>query len=600
MGRARGWLAGLAVALCWIGGGCQPQATDDDLLADDDAATDDDDAVDDDDTEPPADICDDAPGELICDGETAVQCDSAGDIASTEECDTANGWHCWPGYGCMWCYPGTRWCDGDDVMECTADGQGGTVVETCDAGQGMVCDGGACISLCDQAVAQRQSIGCRFYGIDAYQYQGYENLPYAIVVSNVHDSIDAEVVVETKSGSTWTTHASAVIAPQQLTVFDLPNNQISDTGLVAGNAYRVQSTIPVIAYQFNPLDGVSSTTSDASLLLPTSAYDTVYRATAWGSEVPGFGVDESFIAVVAEVDGTVVTVTPSVNTEAGSGVPAGQAGVPMTPITLDSGDVLQIVNDTATAYAESLAGTVVEASQGVALFGGHRCANIPQSATACDHVEEQVFGLQAWGTEYVAARTQALADPPEIAVWQIMAGNDATTLTFDADPAVTGLPAGNTLTLAAGEVADLQVAGSADQPGDFHVWGTEAFSVTQFMVGLSLATDGDPCMVQAVPVEQFLDNYVVLVPPTWDNDRLILTRTPGDVITVDGTDVDAWSGWSQVSQVDASFEVVRLEVGDGPHVLVGSGPFGVGVAGADSYDSYCYPGGLNQQIINDL
>ena len=28
--------------------------------------------------------------------------------------------------------------------------------------------------------------------------------------------------------------------------------------------------------------------------------------------------------------------------------------------------------------------------------------------------------------------------------------------------------------------------------------------------------------------------------------------------------------------------------------------FGVGVAGADSYDSYCYPGGLNQQLINDL
>jgi hypothetical protein len=103
-----------------------------------------------------------------------------------------------------------------------------------------------------------------------------------------------------------------------------------------------------------------------------------------------------------------------------------------------------------------------------------------------------------------------------------------------------------------------------------------------------------------VPVEQYLDNYVVLVPTSWQNDYLTLTRAPGTTIIVDGTDVDTWPQWRQITSVNADWEVVRILVADGSHVLSGSADFGVIVSGVDAYDSYCYPGGLDQQIINDL
>ncbi len=590
----------LFLGLLFIAPGCQrPDPFGDDDAGDDDAVGDDD-AGDDDST--PADLCDDYPGETICDGDTAVVCDAAGDVVSTEDCDVAAGFECWWGYGCMLCYPDTTWCDGDVVKACDADGQGEHVVEICDTAAGEVCSGGACVTLCNLAEQQRASIGCKFYGVDMEQYPGLEGLQYAIVASNVHDTLTAHVTVERKSGGAWSVISQADVAPQDLAIFELSDQQTSGTSIRLGGAYRLVSTIPVIAYQFNPLDN-GSATSDASMLLPASAFDTVYMATAWGSVPPGFSCDSSLLNVVAQVDGTEVTITPAVNTSGGNGIPAGQAGVPFGPIVLDEGDVLQIVNDTNTAHAQSMEGSLVEASERVAVYGGHQCANVPTTACCCDHVEEMVFGLQTWGTEYVGARMPARASQPEVVFWHFLAGDQPATLTFEADAGVTGLPPGNTLSLAAGEVRELTIAGTPSQPGDFVVRGDEAFLVTQYMAGDDYdagVNTGDPCMVQAVPVEQYLDNYVVLVPNSWDPDYLTITRTPGEAVTVDGIHIDAWPAWSETAPINGSWEVVRIDVEDGTHVLEGTAPFGVIVSGADAYDSYCYPGGLNQQIINDV
>ncbi len=566
----------------------KPQEADDDTSGDDDAG--DDDTSGDDDSEP-TDICDDFPGDIVCDGDTAVTCDGGGDIAFTEDCDVGAGFTCWQYLGCVQCYPSTQWCDGNDVLECSADGQSSSVVETCNAAAGEVCQGGECVSLCDLAEDQASSIGCKFYGVDMEQNHDNPTEPFAVVVSNVDETLIAHMVVETKSAGTWTLFHQADIAPQDLAVVEFPGAEIVGTGMVPGYAYRVTSNIPVIAYQFNPLNGTSSYTTDASLMLPASAFDTIYRVPAWGSQ---YG--NSSINVVAEVDGTQVTITPTVATTAGGSIPAGQPGQAMPPVTLAEGDVLQISAPTNT----SLDGSLIEATERVGVFAGNQCANIPTSCTACDHVEEQIFGLQTWGTEYVASQLPSRTNPPEYAIWHVMAGESATTLTFQADAMVTGVPT-QPVTLTPGQSIELQVQGSGTMLGDFYVTGTEAFLVTQYMIGASCAgSTGDPCMVQAVPIEQFLDAYVVLVPSSWVTDKMTIIREPGTTVTLDGVDVDSWPAWSETGQVVGLFEIVRLQVEDGAHVLQGTSPFGVQVVGYDSYDSYCYPGGLDQEIINDL
>ena len=97
-------------------------------------------------------------------------------------------------------------------------------------------------------------------------------------------------------------------------------------------------------------------------------------------------------------------------------------------------------------------------------------------------------------------------------------------------------------------------------------------------------------------MEQFLDQYVVLVPSTWVNDFVVLVREVGQTVNLDGNPVT--TGWVNVG--NSNYQVTRVSVADGVHVLDGTAGFGVTVVGWDQYDSYAYPGGLDQQVINPI
>jgi len=508
--------------------------------------------------------CDGALGgdELDDDGDGYTECDG--------DCDD----------GDAVVYPMETWCDGDDVMICGVNGQI-TVLETCNPGE---CDGGACDQLtCATAEAAGGTVGCEFYAVDMEQYTSYDSHQYAVVVANISDSEVAHVEVEQRSGNSWTLFATEDVDPLDDTALLLDESQVTDTGI--GTAWRIISDWPITAIQVNPYV-VGSYTPETSLLLPVFDYDTEYVATGWDSSAYG----NSDLVVVATVDGTSVTITPSVDTDSGGGVPAGTGGVTMTAITLDDGDALQIVN---AVQGEGLQGTVVEADEPVGVFVGHGCANVPDGITYCDHMEEQIPGLATWGTEYVASRLPPrLPAAPEIAVWQIVAGDAGTVLTLDAHADVNFVPSGASHTLAALEVLTLEVDGSVANPGDFSVIGTEPFALNQYMVGGSLASsEGDPCMVQVAAPDQFQDEYHFVVPALWDDDWLVLTREPGDVIYVDGVDVDTWLTPVEIVDVDGIYEAVRLEISDGYHLAESAVPFGALVVNWDYVSGNCYPAG---------
>jgi len=373
----------------------------------------------------------------------------------------------------------------------------------------------------------------------------------------------------------------------------LPHKTLNGSGIMAGGAYRITSDLPVIAYQFNPLDGANSYLSDASLLLPASAYDTYYIVPGYlyGPDIAGanWPVHLQIVAMAA----TQVWVTSTAATVAGTGVPALTPGVEQS-FNLQEGDYLQL---TLAQVATSFAGTYIRSSNPVAVFSSADCSNVPYGSQncCCEHLEEQIFGLQTWGKQYVAARVWKIANEP--ALWQIIAQQNGTTVTFSASPGVTGLPAGP-VTLNARQSVEYLVNGSGGAVGDFFVSADKPILVTQFTVGSFLGdgTNGDPDMVQAVPVEQFLSAYVILVPTTWVYDSVTLIRKAGATVKIDGNPVA--SGW--VSVALSGYEVTRTRVGDGVHVLEGTEPFGVIVNGYDAYDSYSYPGGLNQQVINPI
>jgi hypothetical protein len=383
---------------------------------------------------------------------------------------------------------------------------------------------------------------------------------------------------------------------------------------VADGAYRLESTLPIAAYQFSPyefeLDGTSSHSNDASLLLPTATLGTEYFVHAW----PTYRFDDTVVAgdhpgvytIVATRDGTEVTVRSSAHTLAGpTGDPAPLSPGEERTFRLDAADVLQIASARGAEYARcvtnalrnescvsgpdgDVTGTWIRASEPIAVFGGHSCAFVPFMVAACDHLESQLLPLETWGRSLVAVSTPPLVDH-EPSVFRVMSGTDGNRVRFE--PQVHP-----PITLDAGEYVQIE------HHGAFRVEGTGRVSASQFAVGQDFQVtlddrkrEGDPGMTIAVPVEQYRADYRILVPATYPQNWITLVARAGTTVYVDG---EAVTGFTPIEGTDLGF--LHRPIAPGAHHLESRDPsirFGLQVYGVASYASYLFPGGLDLALV---
>jgi hypothetical protein len=145
-----------------------------------------------------------------------------------------------------------------------------------------MCVLGSCINLCELEAQGMTSVGCDFWAVDLDQYYSSSaggngaNAQFALVVSNTNQDFKARVTVTGPNNFTREVEAP----PRTSTVINLPSLNIAGSG-VSTDAYRVKSTLPVVAYQFNPLENVGVFSNDASLLLPASSLGKTYIVLAW-------------------------------------------------------------------------------------------------------------------------------------------------------------------------------------------------------------------------------------------------------------------------------------------------------------------------------
>jgi hypothetical protein len=385
------------------------------------------------------------------------------------------------------------------------------------------------------------------------------------------------------------------VAPLAVEKF-LPERRQRTTTNLEALAFHVQTDIPVVAYQFNPLNNVGVYSNDATLLVPASSLDTEYLVMTRGTslkDLPGYFV------VVAVEDDTSVSFIPS-TTSSGTqpspgatpvvpGVPAGVA-YPMSKV-MNKYDVLQVlanIDNSNLNKASDLTGTAVTADKPIMVFGGSAGAEVPAGTKYADHLEEVLYPISAWG------KTYAVAGAPrgiEASYVRFLAYKDGTQITLTPGPSGA---ATDTISLAAGmwqEVSSMR---------DFMVVSNEAIMVGQFLAGqqqTGLPEDGgDPAFWLVPPVEQFRTDYVFLTPDGFLHNRLVLVAKSGATdIRVDGRTLPL-NKFSLIADIpDASYEVFRLELTPGTHLVQSAGthPVGIVIYGYDEAVSYAYTGGLS-------
>ncbi|MGE5181803.1 MAG: IgGFc-binding protein [Acidobacteriota bacterium] len=594
-------------------------------------------------------------GSFQCSGPTWQVC-QGGMWTTSVECPTA----CADGIGCVQCAPGQNTCVNGDVATCDASGNPGAVTMQCTGS--TVCSNGSCVDACMDAAATRSYVGCEYWAVDLDNAlevvdtqangtlitpcdlytgatattmnvcnngsavsglcdppgnscpSGYscssmavcvydaEHSPFGIVVSNPQ-SKNVDVTVTAGDGTSFTTSVAAgavqALMPQSHAIADQSVDLTGDQK----KAYKVTSTLPIVAYQFNPLDNVNVFSNDASLLIPRTAWDVDYYGMAWptadnrAAPAPNLQDWYGYLAIVSYQDGTVVEVTPTAAIQASATQTSIAAGTP-TMFTLNAFDVLNLE----AVGGGDLTGTTIHSMNGttpIGVFGGHEAmelaeatppSNCPGCSPCCaDHLEEMLFPNSTWGKTFAIARSKQRLNEPDYI--RVMAQKPSTSVTFT--PAATSV-AGNCASLGPGQFCDVKIQ------GDTAITASEPVLVGQYLEsaiwsdGLFNMVDGggDPSMAIAVPVEQYRTNYTILIPSSYMNNYLSISAPPTGAVLVDGN-TQTLSNFA-----NNTYRSTIVTVMAGQHTIQCPGTCGVLVYGYSDAVSYMFAGGLDlKQIV---
>jgi hypothetical protein len=648
----------LAGCLLWVSAGCAGASGDDDVgaavdLCAGDCAPDVAEVI------PDGGEC--RPGEVLgCseDRHLRLTCTPEGSILETPclGADGATSLCLNPANGsayCADCKPGSYRCAGDQDAElCAQDGKGWVPGKHCDTDvTGEICYEGSCIRLCDLNIKQNIYIGCEFWAVDldnAFVPGGESGFndaagsQYSVVVSNPSNRYPAQVAIVTNEGEVLLDSQggllpSGPLGPGQLRVYNLPRRDVDGT-VLAPLAYRVSSSIPITAYQFNPLQNEGVFSNDASLLLPSNVLGKYHFIM---TREQSFDDLRGFLTVVAVNQGTTqVSVEVTAPTLFGYVSSSGQAIPSMVPgeirkFDLEQFDVLNIETD---AIGADLTGSKILSNRAVAVFGGSEAANAPNTnhcsppqegqprglcewdaQTPCDdnwdctlagfntccadHLEKQLFPVKSWGKRYLVSRS--FPRNQEKDSFRIIAAEDRTL--------VTTLPVQlNIPLLNRGEWVDFESGMNfeviADKPvmvGQFlqaqHAPGPNVNGPEPGDAGI-----GDPTFILLVPTEQFRKDYVFLAPDKYKLDYITVIAAADAKVYLDCAEIDPLLIVEKCDPVpeddfqwfaSQEFKTFKKAISDGVHSLYSDQPAGVYVYGYDQYVSYGYPAGLD---IRDL
>ena len=491
-------------------------------------------------------------------------------------------------------------------------------------------DGSAlCVNPCLDSLGNDTSNGCDFYAVEMDTPPESSGVCYAVFVVNQWKTGEparlevtlggrslpveqfARIPTGTGTGITYGRYdANAGLPANQVAILFLsrdpdhtsdPRPAATDPALIAncppgvtpaivgdaalhgtgtGSAFRIQTNVPVVAYQMLPYGGGRARVTGATLLLPTSAWDTDYVvADAYQAPSPtliNMPRAGPTTVVIASRDATSITIKPTAAIGGVGAVAGTPARVPIT-YTLNQGQYIQFTQ------RQELTGSAVQADKPIAILGGSTSMDIPITTMRADHGEQMLPPVRALGSEYVAVRYRNRGSTEETVPWRIVGTVNGTQLTYD--PPQPAAP----LTI------DAQQWVEFDEPGPFVVRSQDAnhpFYVASYMTGgcgtpaLTIGTVavcpdddgpgkgfGDPEFLNVVPPAQYLPRYTFFTDPTYPETNLVIVRVRDPEtgampdVTLDCAGV--LGGWQPVGS-SGTYEMTRVDLSTGDFQGVGA------------------------------
>jgi len=454
---------------------------------------------------------------------------------------------------------------------------------------------------CDDVADAPSNLGCTFWAVDLPNDERGTPMsppaavqPFAVVVANV--SALGQAHVDVFIGVDEEPVASVTVDPLETHLFDLGEASISAMASSSdGIAFRVESDVPIAAYQFNPAANlVEVYSNDASLLLPENALGMDYTAATADGILLAMGPDDTmpvnagaFVSVVATADDTVVEFMPTATL-------VGDIGA--SSVDLDRGEVATIISDSQTSGGGNLSGARVHANKPVAVFAGNVATAIPANSTVCcaDHLEHQLLPATAWGNAYAVAPPPAPTGSGDArAFYRILAGTEGAEFQWcptrpNAAPESLGDGEGTWFSTDAAFTVESLGEG-------------ESFTITQFTLSnteLGTSGLGDPAMIVLPPVGQHEQRSLFAVPEGYrGNWATVVVRGAGEV-RLDGEAIDA-SLFDEVGTIGgAMHRYVHIELPAGTHALEAEAPAGVTVIGVDEAVGYGFAGASGVRALS--
>jgi IgGFc binding protein len=500
-----------------------------------------------------------------------------------------------------------------------------SVKETCPPEQ--LCGAGTCMAPCEAAKVNKSTVGCDYYAVTMDAMGGgfggcfvsfianTSKNPVQIQASWGGQSIDLGVHAAIPKGTgtniSYTPYnPSAGLPPGEVAILFLANDPVQHGSWLAPAACPVPAAVgldahvhdgvsiysghskgfhittdnPVVAYQMLPFNAAYAATTGATLLLPTTAWDTNYVAVAASSAAiwQGLPIPPSTSIVAAE-DGTVVQILAKTEIKQGFSIPTVPANTVGT-FKMNAGETIEFVQ------AEELTGSPIVSNKPIGMFAGHLGLRVPQDVDWSDHAEQQVPPIRALGNEYaVVSYRDRVPGYPENRHHRIVGAVDGTTLEYD--PPIPGTPT----------KLDLGTIAEFDSDTPFVVKsqdGDHPFMVFTYMSGSSNIANaggpagyGDPDFLRVVPGPQYLKRYVFFTDPTYPETNLVVVRKKDKNGFSDVT-LDCYGkldGFSPVGS-DGNYEYTRVDLSrhdfeaqgncdNGRHEMYSDGHFGLFVWG---------------------